>query len=133
MNNEKYPALSIISALFKIFGWLTLLMGFGCIVWAILGSTAYPLIFALSSLFSALLSLAFAEAIIVLVDIESNTRNGNKVEQQAHHGNKVEQNFLEIPKSERPKWLPNCPRCGNNLKEGATGCASCGFLFSEWH
>jgi hypothetical protein len=130
--NQKYPALSLISSLYRIFGWITLLVGVACFLWAIFGSNAFALIFALSALFLALLSFAFAEAVIVLVDIEFNTRNGKKVEQQPENGNKNEEKFLELPKSERPKWVPNCPRCGSNLKEGATGCASCGFLFSEW-
>jgi hypothetical protein len=132
MNKEKYPALSLISALYKIFGWIALLVGVACIAWAVFGSSMYALILALSAFFAALLSFAFAEAIIVLVDIEFNTRTSNKIEQQTDHGNKIEEKFLDTPKSERPKWLPNCPRCGGNLKEGATGCASCGFLFSEW-
>ena len=132
MSNEKYPALSLISALYKIFGWITLLVAVACFAWAIFGSNAYAFILALSALFFALLSFAFAEAVIVLVDIEFNTRNGSKTGQQVQSENKTEENIQELPKSERPKWLPNCPRCGNNLKEGATGCASCGFLFSEW-
>ena len=81
MNNEKYPALSLISALYKIFGWITLLVGVACFAWAIFGSNAFALIFALSALFFALLSFAFAEAVIVLVDIEFNTRNKNSYQQ----------------------------------------------------
>ena len=30
-----------------------------------------------------------------------------------------------------PKWLPNCPQCGMNLGKDVTGCAGCGYLFSE--
>ncbi len=81
MSNEKYPALSLISSLYRIFGWITLLVGAACFLWAILGSSAYPLIFALSAFFAALLSFAFAEAIIVLVDIELNTRSKNSSSQ----------------------------------------------------
>jgi hypothetical protein len=77
MNNEKYPALSLISYLYKIFGWITLLVGIACIAWAIFGSSAYALILAVSAFFAALISFALAELIIVLVDIEFNTRNKN--------------------------------------------------------
>lgn len=84
MSNEKYPALSLISSLYRIFGWITLLVGVACFLWAIFGSNTFALIFALSALFFALLSFAFAEAVIVLVDIEFNTRSKNS-SSQTHH------------------------------------------------
>ena len=84
MNNEKYPALSLISALYKIFGWITLLVGVVCFAWAIFGANAFAFVFALSALFAALLSFAFAEAIIVLVDIELNTRSKYSSSQMHH-------------------------------------------------
>jgi hypothetical protein len=133
MSNEKYPDLSLISALYKIFGWINLLAGIACVAWAIFGSSTYDaLTLAMSTFFLALFLFAIGGALNVLVDIEFNTRSGNKAEQQTHHRNNILEKFLEIPKSERPKWLPYCPRCRRDLKEGATGCASCRFLFSEW-
>jgi hypothetical protein len=132
LKNDKYPTLLLISTLNKIFGWIALIVGVFSLALAVFGANPIALMYALSSLFVSLVSFAFAEAIIVLVDIEFNTRNGNKAEQQVNNVSRGDNSSLPISSSERRKWQPNCPTCGNSLKEGATGCPSCGFLFSEW-
>jgi hypothetical protein len=74
MSNNKYPALSFISTVFKIFGWVNVLIAAVCVLYALFQGASIVFFVGIGTLFSALLCFAFAEAIIVLVDIEYNTR-----------------------------------------------------------
>ena len=78
MSNKKYPALSFISKFFQFFGWVNVLIAGGCVLWALNQGAPVVYFVALGTLFSALICFAFAEGIIVLVDIEYNTRDKNK-------------------------------------------------------
>lgn len=85
MSNNKYPALSFISTVFKIFGWVNVLIAAVCFLYALFQGAPIVFFFGIGTLFSALICFAFAEAIIVLVDIEYNTRmKVNKKEELFH-------------------------------------------------
>jgi hypothetical protein len=78
MSNTKYPALSLISKVFKFFGWVNILVAVACVLYGLTQGAPVVFFVALGTLFSALICFAFAEAIIVLVDIEYNTRDKNR-------------------------------------------------------
>ncbi len=42
--------------------------------------------------------------------------------------NNIENNQKNI--ANNSSWKPNCPQCGIGLKEGASGCQSCGYMFN---
>jgi uncharacterized membrane protein YvbJ len=75
---KKYLALRTISEINKIFGWIIILVTF--IVAFVLGqgSAVAALITIITGVLIALLVFAFAEIIMVLIDIENNTRNVSK-------------------------------------------------------
>lgn len=75
MDNTRYPALSFISNIINIFGYINLIISFGAAIMAIGKMEPWFLLVFLGALLSALICFATAEGIIVLVDIEYNTRN----------------------------------------------------------
>ncbi|MBU1168318.1 MAG: hypothetical protein KKD44_02015 [Proteobacteria bacterium] len=83
--NKKFPILSIISIIFRIFGWITVFVGLyyfiyqGVIEPNLEGHSFSPqdtieIFSGIGSIFGGLLSVAFGEAIHVLFAIEENTR-----------------------------------------------------------
>jgi hypothetical protein len=83
--NKKFPILSIISIIFRIFGWITVLVGIyyfiyqGIIEPNLEGHSFGPqdtveLYSGICAILGGLLSVAFGEVIHVLFAIEENTR-----------------------------------------------------------
>ena len=78
MSNTKYPALSFISKVFRFFGWANLIISVIFMLAALINKEPLGFVAALGIVFGALICFVFAEAIIVLVDIEYNTRDKNE-------------------------------------------------------
>ena len=79
-NKQKYPALFVISKILKVFAWVILISS---IIFTIIQFVNIPNIFSISTtlfigIVSFLVMLASSELIILLIDIEKNTRNSDK-------------------------------------------------------
>ncbi len=77
---QKYPALSLISIVGKLFAWIILIVS---ITLSIIQIADNPNIFSVSltllvGIFSILIILALSELIVLFIDIEKNTRNLRK-------------------------------------------------------
>ena len=102
MDNPRYPALSTIANVYRILAWITIVLTlFATVVGvvsafttntyigggfmqfletflgAILGSIVIAMVYGVIGLVIALLQLAVAELLQVVMDIESNTRQGS--------------------------------------------------------
>ena len=77
MSNNNYPSLILISKIFKIFGWIHILISIACLVYFFVAWDYYALALVIGILFFGIVCFAFAEGIILLVDIEYNTRKRN--------------------------------------------------------
>jgi len=71
-DDKSYPALNFIAGMFKLFGWLQAIVGI-IVVWVFLSKEMelYGILVLAASLFSALLSFAYSELILVVTDISS--------------------------------------------------------------
>lgn len=92
MSNTKYPVLSFISKAFRFFGWLNILTAGVFLLVSIIQRELIFLAFVVGILFGALMCFVFAEAIIVLVDIEYNTREKNENQQEVSRNSKKSTN-----------------------------------------
>ena len=71
-SDKSYPALNFISGMFKLFGWLLVIVGIIVLLVFISKKMALVGILILTaSLFNALISFAFSELISVFTDISS--------------------------------------------------------------
>jgi len=110
MTNAKYPALSFISKVFKFFGWVNVCIAVACVLWALTQQAPVVFFVALGTLFSALVCFAFAEAIIVLVDIEYNTREKNKNQKEVSGSSaKTSPESQEVPQQAQKNIVPDSP------------------------
>ena len=72
--NTRYPALTLISTLFRILGGILAVIGFISLVWLLSqGALGLGLVSLLGAAFASITSFAGAEIIRVVVDIEANT------------------------------------------------------------
>jgi len=71
-DDKSYPALNFIAGMFKLFGWLQAIVGI-IVVWVFFSKEMelYGILVLAASLFSALLSFAYSELILVVTDISS--------------------------------------------------------------
>jgi len=79
MTDTRYPALTFISKLLSFFGFIELIISLGAVIMALTKDQPWLLLVFIGALLSALLSFATAEVIMVLIDIEYNTRNINSL------------------------------------------------------
>ena len=131
--NKRFPVLSIISVIFRIIGWLVIVVGLYLVIYEGIiepnqeghrfsGKDLYQIYTGLGSLLLGLIVTAFGELIKVFFAIEQNTRNIKSYQPVSREKPSSNVGSKAIPNGEK---LVLCPYCGYKNSGNGKICYNC--------